>query len=58
MTDALFSTLELPTSAHQRTGYRLQRIEVYNWGTFDRQGVSSRNGRNNTLRDSWASERS
>lgn len=37
MTDALFSTLELPTSAHQRTGYRLQRIEVYNWGTFDRQ---------------------
>ena len=36
MTDALFSALELPTASHQRTGYRLQRIEVYNWGTFDR----------------------
>jgi uncharacterized protein YPO0396 len=37
MTDTLFSALDLPTAAHQRTGYRLQRIEVYNWGTFDKQ---------------------
>ncbi|CAN5221745.1 ATP-binding protein [soil metagenome] len=38
MTDALFSALELGSGspAHHRTGYRLQRIEVYNWGTFDR----------------------
>ncbi|WP_292832875.1 ATP-binding protein [Microbacterium sp.] len=36
MTDALFSALEAPSLAHQRTGYRLQRIEVFNWGTFDK----------------------
>lgn len=33
MTDALFSTVEVE-SADKLTGYRLQRIEVYNWGTF------------------------
>jgi uncharacterized protein YPO0396 len=36
MTDTLFSALETPSAAHQRTGYRLHRIEVFNWGTFDR----------------------
>jgi uncharacterized protein YPO0396 len=36
MTDTLFSTLELSSAAPQRTGYRLQRVEVYNWGTFDK----------------------
>lgn len=36
MTDTLFSALDTPTAAHQRTGYRLQRIEVFNWGTFDK----------------------
>ena len=36
MNDALFSALDLPSTEHQRTGYRLQRIEVYNWGTFDK----------------------
>lgn len=37
MTDALFSTLELDASATLRTGYRLDALEVYNWGTFDRR---------------------
>ena len=33
MSDALFSSVHLPSSG--RAGYRLQRIEVFNWGTFD-----------------------
>jgi uncharacterized protein YPO0396 len=33
MTDALFSAVEVE-STDKLTGYRLQRIEVYNWGTF------------------------
>ena len=36
MSDTLFSALDLTSAAHQRTGYRLQRVEVYNWGTFDK----------------------
>lgn len=36
MTDALFSALDAPSAAHQHTGYRLQRVEVFNWGTFDK----------------------
>ena len=36
MSDALFSALEVSTPDHLLTGYRLHRIEVYNWGTFDR----------------------
>lgn len=36
MTDTLFSALELDTSANGRTGYRLHRLEVFNWGTFDK----------------------
>lgn len=36
MTDALFSALELDTAAGARIGYRLDALEVYNWGTFDR----------------------
>jgi uncharacterized protein YPO0396 len=36
MTDALFSALDAPSVAHQRTGYRLQRVEIFNWGTFDK----------------------
>ncbi|MDX2375215.1 AAA family ATPase [Microbacterium sp. LRZ72] len=35
MTDTLFSNLDVATSAHTRTGYRLRRVEVFNWGTFD-----------------------
>lgn len=35
MTDALFSSLEVQ-EAGLLTGYRLHRIELYNWGTFDR----------------------
>lgn len=37
MSDALFSTLEVDTGSGTLTGYRLQRLEVYNWGTFDKQ---------------------
>ncbi|WP_454129362.1 ATP-binding protein [Microbacterium aurum] len=36
MTDTLFSALDAPAETHQRTGYRLQRVEVFNWGTFDK----------------------
>lgn len=36
MTDTLFSALEVESTERQRTGYRLQRIEVFNWGTFDK----------------------
>lgn len=36
MTDTLFSALDMPSTTHQRTGYRLRRVEVYNWGTFDK----------------------
>lgn len=35
MTDGLFSTVDLPSIG--RAGYRLQHIEVFNWGTFDSQ---------------------
>lgn len=35
MTEGLFSAVELATSA--RAGYRLDHIEVFNWGTFDKQ---------------------
>lgn len=35
MTDGLFSSVELGHAA--RAGYRLQHLEVFNWGTFDRQ---------------------
>ncbi|WP_458041990.1 MULTISPECIES: ATP-binding protein [Bacteria] len=50
MTDALFSALETPSSAHQRTGYRLQRIEVFNWGTFDKHVWSTHpNGQTSLL---------
>lgn len=42
MTDTLFSALEAPAPEHHRTGYRLQRIEVFNWGTFDKSVWSIR----------------
>ncbi len=35
MTDALFSAVELGNAP--RSGFRLQRIEVFNWGTFDKR---------------------
>jgi uncharacterized protein YPO0396 len=35
MSDALFSAVELGNNA--RVGYRLQRLEVFNWGTFDKR---------------------
>ncbi len=36
MTDALFSAVELGTGG-TRAGYRLHRLEVFNWGTFDKR---------------------
>ncbi|MFV4913994.1 ATP-binding protein [Microbacterium lacticum] len=36
MTSTLFSALDAPAESHQRTGYRLQTVEVFNWGTFDK----------------------
>ncbi|HKT55738.1 MAG TPA: ATP-binding protein, partial [Microbacterium sp.] len=36
MSDALFSALDVDSPANDQTGYRLVRVEVYNWGTFDR----------------------
>ncbi|MFT4088402.1 MAG: ATP-binding protein, partial [Gordonia sp. (in: high G+C Gram-positive bacteria)] len=35
MTSGLFSAVELGTG--ERAGYRLHRLEVFNWGTFDGQ---------------------
>ncbi|WP_206192538.1 ATP-binding protein [Scrofimicrobium canadense] len=40
MTDQLFSTLELTESGGALTGYRLEKFEVFNWGTFDRYAWS------------------
>ena len=40
MTDTLFSALDAPSPSHQSTGYRLQRVEVFNWGTFDKHVFS------------------
>ncbi|WP_068399192.1 ATP-binding protein [Kribbia dieselivorans] len=34
MSDGLFSSVEV--AAQGRPGYRLHRVEVFNWGTFDR----------------------
>jgi uncharacterized protein YPO0396 len=36
MSDGLFSTIELGAGG-ARAGYRLQRLEVFNWGTFDKR---------------------
>ncbi|QIM15635.1 AAA family ATPase [Leucobacter insecticola] len=36
MSDALFSAIELDGAESQKTGYRLHRIEVLNWGTFNK----------------------
>ena len=35
VSEGLFSTLEIGSAA--RAGYRLHRLEVFNWGTFDKQ---------------------
>ncbi|RCS60034.1 ATP-binding protein [Microbacterium sp. JB110] len=37
MSDSLFSALELDDLGSARAGYRLHRLEAYNWGTFDKQ---------------------
>jgi uncharacterized protein YPO0396 len=35
MTDALFTAVELESMAGVKAGFRLERIELLNWGTFD-----------------------
>ena len=43
MAEALFSAVELHDAAadlDQRSGYRLDRLEVLNWGTFDKYAWS------------------
>ncbi|MBS1905070.1 MAG: hypothetical protein JST33_00555 [Actinobacteria bacterium] len=37
MSDALFSALEVDAGTDALPGYRLARVEVFNWGTFDKQ---------------------
>ena len=36
MSDGLFSALQLSDDS-TRAGYRLHRLEVFNWGTFDKR---------------------
>ncbi|MBN9610047.1 MAG: hypothetical protein BGO26_04695 [Actinobacteria bacterium 69-20] len=47
MSDGLFSAVEM--EAPGRAGYRLQRIEVFNWGTFDGQVWALAPGADTTL---------
>ncbi len=49
MTDALFSTLEVDGPTAIRPGYRLHRLELYNWGTFDGRTEVLRLEGDNTL---------
>ena len=47
MSDALFSPFEVAADAH--AGYRLQYLEVFNWGTFDGQVWRLRSGAETAL---------
>jgi uncharacterized protein YPO0396 len=51
MTDAMFGLVDLADpDATQRSGFRLDRLEVYNWGTFDgRVWTFETGGRNGLL---------
>jgi uncharacterized protein YPO0396 len=51
VTDGLFGTVELhDSSAAPLSGFRLERLEVYNWGTFDnRVWTFEAGGRNGLL---------
>jgi uncharacterized protein YPO0396 len=35
--EGLFSAIELEAGAGNRSGYRLERLELFNWGTFDQR---------------------
>jgi uncharacterized protein YPO0396 len=48
MSEGLFSTVELDTGS-ARPGWRLHRLEVLNWGTFDKRVWSLRLDGTNTL---------
>lgn len=45
----LFSAVELEPAAGSRAGFRLERLEVLNWGTFDQQVARLVLGGENTL---------
>ncbi|MBO0811984.1 MAG: hypothetical protein J2P23_08040 [Microlunatus sp.] len=47
MSDALFSTIELGGSS--KAGYRLQHLEILNWGTFDQRVWSMTPGGDTSL---------
>lgn len=49
MSDALFSTLEVEVAPESRPGFRLDRLEVFNWGTFDGRVYRLVLGGDNTL---------
>ncbi|HVB44966.1 MAG TPA: SbcC/MukB-like Walker B domain-containing protein [Streptosporangiaceae bacterium] len=51
MTDALFAAIDAADpEAESRSGYRLERLEVRNWGTFDKRAWSfETRGRNGLL---------
>ncbi|WP_353649567.1 ATP-binding protein [Nakamurella sp. A5-74] len=49
MSDGLFSSLELGAPVDARPGYRLDRLQVYNWGTFHDEVVTLRLGGDNAL---------
>ena len=46
---SLFANVELEESSQLRCGYRLRRLELYNWGTFDGRVWTLRSDGANTL---------
>jgi len=36
----MYETEQMPTVGSACSAYRLQKLEVYNWGTFDREVFS------------------
>ncbi|MFN2320954.1 MAG: ATP-binding protein [Dermatophilaceae bacterium] len=49
MSDALFSALDVEVPTESRPGYRLEALELLNWGTFDNRVEVLRLGGENTL---------
>lgn len=49
MSEGLFSSLELGAPVDARPGYRLDRLQAYNWGTFHDEVVTLQLGGENAL---------
>src|SRR6185437_16640295 len=45
----MYETEQMPTVGSACSAYRLQKLEVYNWGTFDREVFSVRPNGQTTL---------